>query len=93
MSSVTRERASFLVLKEEIQGEKFFYYLRWLVVLFEIVIVSVLTASRHYVSTHYYAYGFIAVTTFYNTYLFIVFKHKRYRSSIKFFSIFVYLSF
>ena len=89
MSSNRKERIPFLVLKEEIQGEKFFYWLRWCIVIFELVLISVLAVTGRFLSTHYYAYGFIAGTAIYNFYLGIVFRQNRYRCIIKYFSVLI----
>jgi PAS domain S-box-containing protein len=78
-----------LILREEIQGEKFIYYLRWILILFQIVSLLFLVLSETYLPGSYYALGFFFFMALYNLFLLVVFRKNRYRSAIKYISVFL----
>ncbi len=84
-----REKIAELILREEIQGEKFIYYLRWIMVAFQSVSLLFLIVSRKYLPGSYYALGFVSFMALYNLFLLVVIRKNRYRSAIKYISVFL----
>ena len=84
-----RERIAALVLQEEIKGEKFIYYIRWGLILFEAASLVLLILRRQYLPVSLYAIYFVGLAAVYNLFLLYVFQKKRYHGIIKYISVFL----
>jgi PAS domain S-box-containing protein len=84
-----RKRISRLILKEEIRGERFIYYIRWGLILLEAVSIAVMISNRMFLPASLHAVYFVLAAALYNLFLLFIFKTNRYRGFIKYMSVFI----
>jgi PAS domain S-box-containing protein len=84
-----RENIAALVLQEEIRGERFIYYIRWSLILFQAISLALLLLRRLYYPASLHATYFVGLAAVYNVFLYFVFRKNRYHGIIKYFSVFL----
>jgi len=84
-----RERIASLVLREEIQGEKCIYYIRWGLIAFEAIALGLLLIRKLYFPASLHATYFVGFAVAYNLFLLYIFKSNRYWGVVKYVSVFL----
>ncbi len=89
MKREMRDKIAALVLQEERGGEKFIYFIRWGLIVFETVSLVLLILRKQYLPASLYATYFVGLAALYNMYLLYIFRTDRYRGFIKYISVFM----